>query len=57
MTSLFTDCSPDVEAEIHFLEIAMEKRRYSQYVRVEKEKSNQAYEVSRFGLVELSAFW
>ena len=57
MAILRTDDTPDVEAEIHLLEIAMKKSRHTKHVGVEKEKSDQAYEVSALALIELSAFW
>src|SRR6266581_1775732 len=54
-TRFAADGAPDVEAKIHFLEVAMEEGRDSQHVGVEKKKSGEADEVASPGVVELSA--
>jgi len=43
----------DIKAQIHFLEIAMKKRRDIQHVRVEKQKTDEADEMASRTWVEL----
>ena len=57
LSRLPLDHPPNVEAQVHFLEVLVEERRRGQQVRVKKEERDQTHEVTATMLVESCSPW